>query len=133
MEWEFTPDEVVRADVDYGLDQFRNDLWQEVRQNTGEMEAMQQRKIFDAMYDLSYWVATGNDFDAFLATLDQESFFPGFLSSIREQLEVNTVMLGAILQRMIMDRVEGQSMSLDAALKEVDVVHRQVVAQPLLH
>lgn len=133
MEWEFTPDEVVRADVDYGLDQFRNDLWQEVRQNTGDMEALQQRKIFDVMYDLCYWVATGNDFDAFLATLDQESFFPGFLSSIREQLEANTTMLGAILQRMIMDRVEGQSMPLEAALKEVDALHRQVVAQPLLH
>lgn len=133
MEWEFTPDEVVRGDVDYGLEQFRNDLWQEVRQNTGDMEVLQQRKIFDAMYDLCYWVATGNDFDDFLATLNQESFFPGFFSSIREHLEVNITMLGAILQRMIMDRVEGQGMPLEAALKEVDALHRQIVAQPLLH
>lgn len=133
MEWEFTPDEVVRADVNYELGQFRNDLWQEVRQNTGDMEAIQQRKIFDVMYDVCYWVATGNDFDAFLATLDQESFFPGLLSSIREQLEANTAMLGAILQRMIMDRVEGQSMPLDAALQEVDALHREITSQPLLH
>lgn len=131
MEWEFTPEQVVGMQVDYDLEQFRADLLQEVRINMGEMDDARQLKIFSAIYDLCYWVATGNDYDQFLATLDQDSFFPGFLGSIRDNLEPNIVMLGAILQRLIMDRVEGQSMPLDLAIKEVDALHRQVLAKPL--
>lgn len=133
MEWEFTPEEVVKAEVDYGLEQFRADMLAEVRINTGDMEEAQQKQMFDVMYDLCYWVATGNDYDDFLATLNQESFFPGFLVSIKQHLEPNIVMLGAILQRLIMERVEGQSMPLEAVLKEVDEMHRQILAQPVLN
>lgn len=133
MEWEFTPEEVVKAEVDYGLEQFRADMLAEVRINTGDMEDVQQRKMFDVMYDLCYWVATGNDYDDFLASLDQESFLPGFLASIKQHLEPNIVMLGAILQRLIMERVGGQSMPLEAALTEVDELHRQILAQPVLN
>lgn len=133
MEWEFTPEEVVGCQVDYGLEQFRADMLQEVRLNMGEMDDAQQLKIFSAMYDLCYWVATGNDYGEFLATLDQDSFFPGFLASIRDNLEPNIVMLGAILQRLIMDRVEGESMPLEHAIKEVDELHRKIVAAPLMN
>lgn len=131
MEWEFTPEQVVGLEVDYGIEQFRADLRQEVRLNTGEMDEGQQLKVFGAMYDLCYWVATGNDYDEFVASLDQDSFFPHFLSSIRDNLEPNIAMLGAILQRLIMDRVEGQSMPLDLAIKEVDELHRQILAKPM--
>lgn len=133
MEWEFTPEEVVKAEVDYGLAQFRADMLAEVRINTGDMEEIQQQKMFDVMYELCYWVATGNDYDEFLATQNQESFLPDFLASIKQNLEPNIVMLGAILQRLIMDRVEGQSMPLEMALKEVDELHRQILAQPVLN
>ncbi len=133
MEWEFTSEQMVKGEVDYGLEQFRADLLEEVRMNMGQMEAPQKLKIFSAIYDLCYWVATGNDYDEFLATMDQDSFFPNFLASIKDNLEPNIVMLGAILQRLIMDRVEGQSMPLERALKEVDELHRRIVAQPLLN
>jgi len=133
MQWEFTPEEVVKGEVDYGLEQYRADLLAEVRLNTGEMDDAQQMRIFHVMYDLSYWLATGNDFDDFLNTLDQESFFPGFLASIREQISPNIEMLGAILQRMIMDRVDEQGMPLELALKEVDALHRQIVSKPVLN
>ncbi len=133
MEWEFTPEQVVACEVDYGLEQFRADMREEVKLNLGEMDEAQQGKIFSAMYDLCYWVATGNDYDEFLATLDQDSFFPHFLSSIRDNLEPNIVMLGAILQRLIMDRVEGESMPLEHAVREVDELHRKIMAAPLMN
>jgi hypothetical protein len=133
MEWEFTPDQVVRVEVDYGLEDFRRDMREEVSLNMGQMEDSQQQKIFDVVYDLCYWVATGNDYDDFLAGLDQESFFPSFLGSIREMLAPNIAMLGAILQRLIMDRVEGQGMSLDDALKQVAELHRVTAAKRILN
>jgi hypothetical protein len=133
MEWEFTPEQVVGCQVDYGLEQFRADMLEEVRMNMGEMPDAQKLTVFSTMYELCYWVATGNDYDEYLATLDQDSFFPHFLASIRENLEPNIVMLGAILQRLIMDRVEGQSMPLEHAIREVDELHRQTVTKPLLN
>jgi hypothetical protein len=133
MEWDFTPEQVVKAEVDYGLEQFRADMFEEVRLNMGEMDDVQQQKIFSVMYDLCYWVATGSEYEDFLATLDQESFFPGFLASIRDHLTPNIEMLGAILQRLIMERVDVQSIPLEEALKHVDEFHRQIVAKPLLN
>jgi hypothetical protein len=133
MEWEFTPDQVVRVEVDYGLEDFRRDMREEVSLNMGQMDDLQQQKIFDVMYDLCYWVATGNEYDDFLAGLDQESFFPSFLGSIRGMLAPNIAMLGAVLQRLIMDRVEGQGMSLDDALKQVAELHRVTAAKRILN
>lgn len=133
MEWEFTPEQVVGCQVDYGLEQFRADMLAEVKLNMSGMDDAQQLKIFSVMYDLCYWVATGNEYAVFLATLDQDSFFPGFLASIKDNLEPNVVMLGAILQRLIMERVDEQSMPLAQAIKEVDEFHRRIVAKPILN
>lgn len=129
MEWDFTPEQVVKAEVDYSLEQFRLDMIEEVRLNMNQMDDAQQKKIFDVMYDLCYWVATGGDYDVFLAGLDQESFFPSFLGSIKEMLAPNIMMLGAILQRLIMERVDEQTIPLEEALKQVDEYHRLVVAK----
>lgn len=133
MEWEFTPDEVVRGEVDYGLEQFRADMLEEVKLNMSSMESMVPEKVFNMMYDLCYWVATGNDYDEFLNALDQDSFFPAFLGSIREHLQPNIEMLGAILQRLIMDRVDVEGIPLEEALKQVDELHRSVVAKRVLN
>lgn len=133
MEWEFTPDEVVRGDVDYGLENFRKDMLEEVKLNMSNMETVVPERVFDVMYDLCYWCATGNDYDEFLSALDQDSFFPSFLGSIREHLEPNITMLGAILQKLIMDRVESEGMPLEDALKQVDELHRFIVSKPVLN
>lgn len=133
MEWEFTPEQVVKAEVNYGLEQFRSDMFEEVRLNMDQMDEAQQRKIFDVMYDLCYWVAIGGDYDEFLAGLDQESFFPSFLGSIREMLAPNIMMLGAILQRLIMERVDELGIPLEEALQHVDALHRQIVEKKLLN
>lgn len=129
MEWEFTPEEVVKGDVEYGLEQFRADMLEEVKINMSQMESVAPEKVFNVMYELCYWVATGNDYDEFINGLDQESFFPEFLRSIREHLQTNIGMLGAILQRLIMNRVDDQSMPLELALKEVDAYHRSIASR----
>jgi hypothetical protein len=132
MEWDFTPEQVVKAEVDYGLEQFRSDMFEEVRLNLSQMDDVQQQKIFAVMYDLCYWVATGGKYEEFLDGLDQDSFFPNFLASIEDTLAPNIEMLGAILQRLIMERVEEQGIPLEAALKQVYEFHRQVVTKPLM-
>lgn len=127
MEWEFTPQELVTGEVDYGLEQYRGDLHQEVCSNLQGMEVELQERLFDLIYDLCYWQATGGEFNDFVAGLNQDSTIPAFLESIRESLQPNVEMLGAILQRLIMERVDVDGTPLEDALKQVDELHRQVV------
>ena len=44
-------------------------------------------------------------------------------------LAPNIAMLGAILHRLIVERVDGQGVPLEEALKQVDELHRLVVAK----
>lgn len=125
MEWEFTPEEVVKGISAYGLEDFRRDLAQEVRQNLGEGEA--SVRAFHLLYDLCYALATNKDFEAHLAAYAYDPPTVEFLRELRPMMEDNIAMLGAILQRQIMDRVEA-GMPLEAAIDDVADWHRQLVS-----
>jgi hypothetical protein len=106
MEWEFTPQQVVKAEVEYGFDDFRRDLHQEVRLNAGGADPSQLKATYDLLFDLCYWLATGREFEAFVA---QHAAAPPTCEFLREAgpaMAANAEMLGAILQRMIMAEVE---------------------------
>lgn len=105
MEWEFTPQQVVKGEAGYGLDEFRHDLMQEVSLNVPGIGKGQLNAIFALAYDLCYWLATGKDYDEFEARF-QDINAVMFLRALREHGKANVEMLGAILQRMIMDGVE---------------------------
>jgi hypothetical protein len=105
MEWEFTPQQVVKGEVGYGLEAFRDDLMQEVSLNVPGIGKGQLNAIFSLAYDLCYWLATGKDYDEFEARF-QDINAVMFLRALREHGKANVEMLGAVLQRMIMDGVE---------------------------
>lgn len=132
MQWEFTADDVVRGDVAYDIAAFRRDLLEEVRANlTGDDDAV-LRQGFDTLYDLCYWLATGRDFADFAAPTDGP-FNAAMLHAIRDHMEDNIVMLGAILQRMIMDGVE-RGLPLEEAVEAVAQRHAAlVVSGPQIH
>lgn len=106
MEWEFSPEDVVTGRVDYGLREFRRDLAEEVRQNLASSDALQQTRSFNLIYDLCYAVATSKDLDAFLGSFAYDPPTVQFLRELQPLMTDNAAMLGAILQRLIMDRVE---------------------------
>jgi hypothetical protein len=130
MEWEFTPDQVVKAEVDYGLREFRRDLLEEVRLNVPGLPATQTRHLFDLLYDLCYWLATGKELDEFVDGIDAASWQRPFVIAMSRQCDRNVEMLGAILQRMIMDRVEGGA-ALDDALALVAQEQQRIAAADL--
>lgn len=107
MEWEFTPQQVVKAEVDYGFEDFRRDLFFEVQQNAGANEPADLRATYDLLFDLCYWLATGRTFDAFVADHAHSPPIHQFLCAAGPAMAANGEMLGAILQRMIMAEVEG--------------------------
>jgi len=128
MQWEFTPDEVVRGEVAYGLGDFRRDLLEEVRSNLAIDDETILRFSFDTLYDLCYWLATGRELEDFVATLPPDAPFDGpTLEAILSYMDDNIGMLGAILQRTIMNGVE-QGLPLEQAVELAARHHAEVVA-----
>lgn len=106
MEWEFTPQQVVKAEVGYGFDDFRHDLYQEVQMNAGTDDPSQLKDTYDLLFDLCYWLATGRQLDAFIAQHAHNPPTCEFIRTVHEAMLPNAEMLGAILQRMIMAEIE---------------------------
>ena len=127
MEWEFTPQQVVKGEIDYGLDEFRHDLMQEVALNIPDLGNEQLEPVFRLAYDLCYWLATGKDYDEFEERF-QDINTVMFLRALREHGKANVEMLGAILQRMIMDGVE-EGLSVDDAVAQVSLHQEQLATR----
>lgn len=127
MEWDFTPEQVVKGAVGYTLEDFRGDLLQEVRLNL-DLEEGELQVCFDLIYDLFYWLATGRSFEQFLETVEGDGILSGsFLALVRDQSAANIEMLGAILQRMIVHRIEA-GMSLEEAVTAAYAYHEAIVS-----
>ncbi|MBI2310940.1 MAG: hypothetical protein HYU77_00345 [Betaproteobacteria bacterium] len=126
MEWEFTPEQVVKGEVGYGLEGFRDDLAREVRDNMAGVPRAEQEQAFHVLYDLCHWLATGRDFEAFAAEFSESPLADAFLRTIRDPIAPNVEMLGAILQRLIMERVEA-GLPLEQALNAAAEFHGATV------
>ncbi len=126
MEWEFTAEEVVKAQADYGLEAFRRDLAEEVRMNLGAADPWRQAQTFNLIYDLCYALATGRELQAFLAAHAFDPPSCEFLREIAPAMAGNVEMLGAILQRMIMDGVEA-GLPFEQAVDAAAGRHRDIV------
>lgn len=131
MEWEFTPEDVVKGRSAYGLTDFRRDLAEEVRQNVGG-DADRLARTYHLLYDLCYALATSKDFETHLAAYAYDPPTVQFLRELQPLMEANVAMLGAILQRQIMDRVEA-GMPLASAVDDVAEWHRRTIAAALAH
>lgn len=130
MEWEFAPEDVVKGRSGYGLADFRHDLAVEVRQNIGG-DADAFARAFHLLYDLCYALATSKDFESHLAAYAYDPPTVQFLRELEPLMAGNVAMLGAILQRQIMDRIEA-GMPLEAAIDDVADWHRQSVTADTL-
>jgi hypothetical protein len=133
MDWKFTPQQVVKGEIGYSLADFRQGLAAEVRQNiTGDTEVL--ARAFHLLYDLCHALATAKDIEVHLAAYAYDPPTVQFLRELAPLMSANVEMLGAILQRQIMDRVEA-GMPLQNAVDDVADWHRQTVSEqiPALH
>ncbi|HEX4944893.1 MAG TPA: hypothetical protein VFV55_11110 [Usitatibacteraceae bacterium] len=126
MQWDFSPEDVVKGRAGYGLEEFRTDLAQEVRLNTPDASYEERAATFSLLYDLCHWLARGEDLEGFLATLAYDPPTCEFLRGVHPAILPNVEMLGAILQRMIMDGVDA-GMPLEEALVQAGAEHRRIV------
>lgn len=127
MEWEFSPEDVVKARAEYGLKEFRRDLAEEVRSNLSPANELQQARSFNLVYDMCYALATEKKFDEYLEAYAYDPPTCEFLTELKPFMADNVAMLGAILQRLIMDRIEA-NIPLEQAMQDAAAWHASVVA-----
>lgn len=127
MQWEFTAEDVVKARVGYGLQDFRRDLGEELRLNLGDGDGARQQRTLAMVYDMCHALATAKDFEQFLGAYAYDPPTCQFLRELEPLMADNVAMLGAILQRMIMDGVEA-GMPLQQAVDEAASRHAELVA-----
>lgn len=130
MQWDFSPEDVVKASADYGLADFRRDLAEEVRMNLLPADELQEKRSFNLIYDLCYAQATSKELDTHLAAYAYDPPTIQFLREIEPLMADNVAMLGAILQRLIMDRIES-GMRLEQAVEDTAAWHARLAAAPL--
>lgn len=126
MEWEFTPEQVVKGEAGYAIEDFRRDLAAEVRDNLGTASPEQVKQTTELLYDLCHVLATNRSVESMLETLAYDPPTCEFLREMAGPMRPNGEMLGAILQRLIMNCVEA-GMPLEQALNSVAEYHRSVV------
>lgn len=132
MEWEFTPQQVVKAEVDYDFADFRRDLQLEVQSNVGATAPRQAKDTYDLLFDLCYWLATDRKFEDFTASHAHSPPTCEFLATVRPAMQPNAEMLGAILQRMIMAEME-RGLSREEGLGNVHEAVQRMTSSGLPH
>lgn len=125
MEWEFTPAQVVKGETAYRLEDFRRDLAREVALNLRDADPAEFRRSYDLIFALCYWLATGKLVEDFLATFDGDPSTHVWLTALEPHLGTNVEMLGAVMQREIMDGVEA-GLPLEQAVQAVAARHDEV-------
>lgn len=128
MQWDFSPENVITARADYGLADFRRDLAEEVRAKLPPTDELQERRSFYLIYDLCYALATSMELDAFLGAYAYDPQTVRLLREVEPLMAGNAEMLGAILQRLIMDRIES-GMGLEQAIDDLAAWHVRLTAQ----
>jgi len=126
MEWEFTPAQLVRGEAAYGLAEFRRDLGEEIRGNLPGLDDPELDRLFRVIYDLHYWLATGNAYGDFEDQFSGQPKLLPLLRAVHQNCNGNVEMLGAILQRLIMDGVEAGE-PLEQALEQAARNHQRAV------
>lgn len=128
MEWEFSAAEVVKGDAAYGLAQFRQDLCEEIRGNLPGLDDPELDKIFRVVYDMHYWLATGNEFADFESQFSGQPKLRPLLHAVHAHSAGNVEMLGAILQRLIMDGVSA-GVPVEQAVQQAAERHARAAAE----
>jgi len=130
MKWTFTSDQVAKGEVDYGLEEFRNDLYQEVQDNFSDYSTDKLEGMFRLAYDVCYSEATWGNLDSMLNHY-REKGLPvdmKYLELIRDSNRDNSAMLKAVLAREL-SKLTQQGLSGEEALKRLEERHSDVASR----
>lgn len=128
MKWTFTSDQVMKGEVQYGLEEFRRDLYQEVKDNFSDYHTDQLEAIFRLAYDVCYCEAIEGTLAGMISHY-REKGLPvdlKYLELIRDSNRENIAMLKAVLASELAKHMQS-GLSREDAIKKFDE-HRKKVA-----
>ena len=128
MNWDFTRAQVVKGEVAYSLEEFRKDLYAEVKENFSDYEKKELDGIYQLAYDVCYCTATQRKLGELLAHCQQKGVQADlkYLMLIRDCNLNNIDMLKAIFAWKVSQFMDAGA-SGEEALKKLDEYHRQVL------
>lgn len=129
MRWNFTEMQVRNGEVAYTLEEFRRDLYQEVKDNFPEYDINALDAIFRLAYDVCYCCALERDLGELLRYCREKGVRADkkYLELIRDSNLANIAMLRAIFARKLSE-FTNQGLTSDEAIKRLDEYHRTVAA-----
>ena len=128
MKWTFTSEKVTNGEVEYGLEEFRRDLYQEVKDNFSDYSKDKLETIFRLAYDVCYCEAIQGNLDGMINHY-QEKGLPvdmKYLELIRDSNRENIAMLKAVLASELAKHMQS-GLSREDAIQKFDE-HRKKVA-----
>jgi hypothetical protein len=130
MKWTFTYDQVANGGVEYSLEEFRGDLYQEVRDNFPDYSKDKLDGMFRLAYDVCYCEATQGNLAGMISHY-QEKGLPvdmKYLELIRNSNRDNSAMLKAVLARELAKHMQS-GLSSEEALKRFDEHIKKVASR----
>jgi len=129
MKWEFTGEQVVKGEINYSLEEFREDFYLEVKDNFPEYDKKALDSIFRLAYDVCYCVATKRDLGELLKHCKKKGIKADikYLGLIRDSNLENIDMLKAIFARKVSEFMDAGLGSAEA-LKKLDEYHKSVIS-----
>jgi hypothetical protein len=130
MKWTFTSDQVANGGVQYSLEEFRRDLYQEVLDNFPDYSKDKLDGMFRLAYDVCYCEATQGTL-AGMVSHYQEKGLPvdmKYLELIRDSNRDNCAMLKAVLARELAKHMQS-GLSNEEALQRFDEHIKKVAAR----
>lgn len=129
MKWDFTGEQVVKGEVDYSLEEFREDFYLEVQENFPEYDKKALDSIYRLAYDVCYCVATQRDLGELLKHCKKKGIKADlkYLELIRDSNLENIDMLKAIFARKVSEFMDAGLNSKDA-LNRLDEYHKSVIS-----
>ena len=128
MKWNFTGEQVVKGEVDYSLEEFRKDFFEEVKDNFPEYGTEELDSIYRLAYDVCYCTATQRDLGELLEHCREKGLKADmkYLELIRDSNLANIDMLKAIFARKVSEFMD-EGLSSEDALKKLDEYHRKTL------
>ena len=128
MKWNFTCEEVTSGKVKYSIEEFRKDLFEEVRDNFPEYNRQQLESVFRIAYDVCYCTAVRQDLDELLKHLKSKGVNVDrkYLELIRDCNLENIEMLKAVFARKLTE-FQAEGLSSKDALKKLEKLHKKLL------
>lgn len=129
MKWIFTPEQLMKGEVEYGLEEFRSDLYREVKENFSDYSTDKLDGMFRLAFDVCYGEATRGNLSGMISHY-QEKGLPvdsKYLELIRDSNRDNIAMLKALLTRELAKKMQS-GLSREEALKKFDEQSKKVTS-----